>query len=98
MIKTLYIEKNDIQALRSSMSSREWLPFWVILETGLRVGDVVKIRVDEVFEDGIFYKAQKTGKYGFAFISPELREALLQNAVPFESTGYLQNILLEDIL
>ncbi len=46
------------------------------LETGLRVGDVVALKVSSVQPDGVHFKAQKTGKSGVARISERLRRAL----------------------
>ena len=45
------------------------------------VGDVVKIRVEDIRSDGrIFYKAQKTGKEGLARVPPSLAKKLRENS------------------
>ena len=75
-MKSKYIEQNEIDALRGSISAEAWLPLWVALETGLRVGDVVKLRRANLKEDGLHYRAQKTRKSGVAKISSELRQRL----------------------
>ena len=62
--------------MRECLSPTEWMPLWLSLETGLRVGDVVGLRVSSVKLDGIHFKAQKTGKAGVARISDRLRRAL----------------------
>ncbi len=53
----------------------------VSLETGLRIGDVLRIEVDDLADGGIYYTAQKTGKAGFARCSEKLLEILRDNAV-----------------
>lgn len=58
------------------MSDEAWLPLWVSLETGLRIGDVVKLRRQNLQADGLHYKAQKTGKNGVAKVSAALRREL----------------------
>ena len=59
------------------MTSQEaFLPLLLSLETGLRVGDVVALRVSAVKPDGVHYTAQKTRKRGVAPISAELRKRL----------------------
>ena len=75
-MKSRYIEQCDIDRLRSVSTDEAWLPLWVSEETGLRVGDVVKLRRENLKEDGLHYKAEKTGKNGVAKISAELRRTL----------------------
>ncbi len=75
-MRAKYIEIADIERLRAELSEAEWLPIWLALETGLRVGDVVALKVSSVKGDGIHYRAQKTGKKGIARISAQLRAAL----------------------
>ena len=58
------------------LAEEAWLPLWVSLETGLRIGDVVKLRKQNLQADGLHYKAQKTGKNGVAKVSAELRKEL----------------------
>lgn len=74
--KSRYLDTEEINAIRGFLSPSEWLPLWVSLETGLRIGDVVAIRRRALRTDGIHYRAQKTGKCGVAPISDELRKAL----------------------
>ena len=75
-MRSKYIEANEVEELRDHTTREAFLPLWVSLETGLRVGDVVRIRRANVKEDGIHYRAQKTQKNGIAKISAELRQAL----------------------
>lgn len=58
------------------MPADAWLPFRVSLETGLRIGDVVKLRRIDLKDDGLHFTAEKTGKRGVAKISASLRQAL----------------------
>jgi integrase len=77
-VKSKYIDQEDVKKLREAMSAEEWLPLWISLETGLRVGDVVKLKPKDVQEDGLHYTAEKTGKKGTAAISQALRKELIK--------------------
>jgi integrase/recombinase XerD len=76
-MESKYLTAAQISQLRSVMSDEDWLLLWVMMETGLRVGDAVSIRRASVRADGIHYTAQKTKKKGLAPISSALRAALL---------------------
>ena len=75
-MKSKYLDDSEVKKIRASMSGEEWLPLWVSLETGLRVGDVVKLKPRDLQADGIHYTAEKTGKKGVAKVSATLRQAL----------------------
>ena len=75
-MKSKYIETTELEKLRAMLAEEAWLPLWVSLETGLRIGDVVKLRKQNLQTDGLHYKAQKTGKNGVAKVSAELRKEL----------------------
>lgn len=75
-MKSKYLDSEEVKTLQRSMSFSEWLPLWVALETGLRVGDICKIKRRDIKADGIHYVAQKTGKRGVARISSALRKEL----------------------
>lgn len=75
-MRSLYIKKNEIRSMRTTADADTWLPFRVMLETGLRVGDVVSLRREYIHrrhgEPVIEFRAQKTGKRGAAPISEQL--------------------------
>ena len=75
-MKSKYIDTTELKKLRSILAEEAWLPLWVSLETGIRIGDVVKLRKQNLQADGLHYKAQKTGKNGVAKVSAELRKEL----------------------
>ena len=75
-MKSKYIETEDVALVRDSMTAEAWLPLWVSLETGLRIGDVVKLRRANLKADGLHYRAEKTGKTGVAEIGASLRAEL----------------------
>ena len=52
----------------------------VSLETGLRIGDILKLRPDDIKGRTITYTAEKTGKHGRAVISQDLAKRLKQVA------------------
>lgn len=75
-MKSRFLDLPEVKALRGALDVDAWLPLWVSWETGLRVGDVVRLKPSNVRADGIHYRAEKTGKYGVARISDELRRHL----------------------
>ena len=75
-MRSKYIEEPDVKRLKECLTPGAWLPLWLALETGLRIGDVVALKVSNVKADGIHFTAQKTGKSGVAKISDRLRRAL----------------------
>lgn len=75
-MKSKYLEPSTVRELKAHTDQEAWLPLWLSLETGLRVGDVVSLKLSQVKKDGIHYTAQKTGKKGVAQISAELRKKL----------------------
>ncbi len=78
-MKSRFLDDREITALRRAAAD-EWLPFEVALRTGLRIGDVLKIRTADLARDGVRYTAEKTGKRGFAALPPETLRALRKNA------------------
>lgn len=94
-MKSKYIEEREVESLRERMSGEAWLPLWVSLETGLRIGDVIKLRKANLKEDGLHYRAQKTGKNGVAKISAALRRELSKKRgkwlfpSPYKQNGHI---------
>lgn len=79
-MKADYIEPEQLAKLQAQISRREWLPFAVSLETGLRVGDVIKIRTSDLEDQAVRYVAQKTKKSGRAALSTERTRELRAQA------------------
>lgn len=75
-MRSRFLDEREVAAVCAVMRSEDWLPFWIALETGLRVGDVAKLRWTEISGNTIRFVAQKTGKAGTAVISDDLRRAL----------------------
>ena len=75
-MQSRYLDNKELQAVRRLLTANRWLPFQVSLETGLRIGDVLALRWDDVRGNTITYKAQKTGKLGKAAVSEETAEWL----------------------
>ena len=89
-MKSRYIEDNELQNVLQSVARDKksmvfYLPLVVALETGLRVGDVIKIKRSEVVGNDINYIAQKTGKKGIAHLTNTTRKLLVENYV--ENSG-----------
>ena len=75
-MKSRFIDQGEIKQLRSVINEAAFLPLLLSLETGLRIGDVVALRVRDVKGDGVHYIAEKTKKSGVAPISAALRRRL----------------------
>lgn len=75
-MKSRFLTTAEIDKLRLSCNFDHWLPFEVALQTGLRIGDVLRLRVKNVGAGVITFTAQKTGKQGRAACSRELCETL----------------------
>ena len=79
-MKTRYLTPDEVRRLAAASSAEEWLPLRVAVETGLRIGDVLKIRAGDFVRGGVRYRAQKTGKQGRAALSDELVLALYRSS------------------
>ncbi|MBQ8146996.1 MAG: tyrosine-type recombinase/integrase [Clostridia bacterium] len=75
-MKSRFLDENEIKSLKNASTKEAFLPLLISLETGLRIGDVVALRVADVKPDGIHYKSKKTGKKGIAAISCATRKLL----------------------
>lgn len=62
-MRSRFLDEKELRALKTA-GSLDWLPFAVALQTGLRVGDVIKARWDDLDGDLLHFRAQKTGKKG----------------------------------
>lgn len=79
-MRSKFINKEIVSKLRRVLGSEAWLPFQVSLETGLRIGDVLRLRSSDLsLTRGRYllrYVAMKTGKEGTAFLSPSTGKRL----------------------
>ena len=78
-MRSRFLEEHEIKSLQAVLNEEAFLPLVVSLETGLRVGDVVSLKLSNLKQDGIHFKASKTGKRGIAQISAKTRKKLLEN-------------------
>lgn len=79
-MRARFLTDMEVRALRRVMRPQDWLPFAVAIETGLRVGDVCKVRCDDLTPEGLVYVAEKTGKAGEARLTRRTRQALMLQA------------------
>lgn len=75
-MKAKYIEPETLELIKKQFNDEEFLPFKIALETGLRIGDVCRLRWRDIDCDKITVKAQKTGKIGQWRISMHLARVL----------------------
>ena len=79
-MKSEYIDDYVWQGVLGGMTSANARAIAVSLETGMRVGDVLRLELSNLLDNGIAYTAQKTGKEGFARCSEKLLNVLRDNA------------------
>ena len=75
-MKSKYIDDNELDVIQSALTKNEFLPLSVSLETGLRVGDVVKLQHKDIRGGYLYFTAEKTKKAGRAKISRFLAQEL----------------------
>ena len=80
-MRSRFLEDSEIKALQEALDTEAFLPLVVSLETGIRIGDVVSLRVSDVKKDGIHFTAKKTKKAGIAKISQKTRKKLRTGGV-----------------
>lgn len=74
-MRSKYLEEKEITALRGVMGA-DWLPYQIAIETGLRVGDVAKLRWRDLQGSRLTYIAEKTDKEGIAYVSEDTAKEL----------------------
>lgn len=82
-MRSNYIDDTILNALKkrtTGRTARPWLPFELADKTGLRIGDVLKARVEDLDGARLRYVAQKTGKAGVAILTPTLAKHLQEAA------------------
>lgn len=65
-MKSKYIDDAELELVKRHIGGRRDNLLLIAELTGMRIGDVIKIRVDDLDRDGVRYTAQKTGKNGRA--------------------------------
>lgn len=71
-----YVKSDALRLLVNSMQYENGLALEVCIETGLRIGDVLKIRPGDLEGCRLSYVAEKTGKSGVKVLSRSLAKAL----------------------
>lgn len=86
-MKARFLSEKEVARLCAVCREKIWLPFEVSTLTGLRIGDVLKIKSGDLCADDmcISYTAEKTGKSGQAFIPRSLMERLILAASESEN-------------
>lgn len=80
LMRSEYISKDIWQTFLPSMTDANALIIATSIETGMRVGDVVKLHRNNLHTDYIEYVAEKTGKPGKAPCSPKIMDLLRAEA------------------
>lgn len=72
------IEKlKDIENYLKENNTRDYILFLIAIHTGLRIGDILKLRVNDIYnKNNIYIKEQKTGKKKEVEISPKLKKEI----------------------
>jgi integrase len=79
-MRSEYVSSEVMELALKKMSPDNALAVRLSLATGLRIGDCLKCRVDELRDGKLFYVAQKTGKIGTAVIGSKLEKELRLNS------------------
>ena len=79
LIKSRYLTNDEIEILSSALDPEAWLPFELAFYTGLRIGDVLKIRNEDIKGGVLHYIAEKTGKPGTIKLPKNLCNRLCKN-------------------
>ena len=79
-MKAEFIDGSVWRGLVGSMTYANALAIAVSLETGMRISDVLRLKVSDLSDSSISYTAAKTGKQGTAPCSERLIHALKGNA------------------
>ena len=70
-MRSKFLTEKEIAALARVIPLEEWLPWQIAIETGLRIGDVCKLKWGDLSGRELSYVAEKTGKPGKAAVSEE---------------------------
>ena len=87
-MRSRYLEPEEIEKLRLILGAEAWLPYQISIDTGLRIGDVAKLRWKDIQGSRIRYVAQKTRKAGEALLGCDTSEfvwTLRKNLRPNEN-------------
>lgn len=84
-MKADIITIEEFKQIKKLLQPANALALETAAKTGLRIGDVLQLKLDNISDNSIHYVAQKTGKPGTAKITPGLKARLLNNA----SCGWL---------
>ena len=77
-MRSRFLNEREIESISRYMTREDWLPFAIALDTGLRVGDVVKIEWKDVQGNRITFVAEKTRKKGVAYVEETTARILWQ--------------------
>ena len=75
-MKSRFLTSAELERLRLACNFDHWLPFEVALNTGLRIGDILNLRSQNIGCGVITFTAQKTGKRGSVACPRELCDTL----------------------
>lgn len=75
-MKADFVKSDTFKALYNLMQYENVLALRLSCETGLRIGDVLKVKPSDIDGTKLTYTAQKTGKSGVKSISPDLSRRL----------------------
>ena len=79
-MRSEYVSKEVLEVIMRRMSPENALAVRLSLTTGLRIGDCLKVRINDLADGNLFYIAEKTLKPGVAHIGAELENELRLNS------------------
>lgn len=79
-MKSEYLPKTAYKSLLRRMQNDNALAMRVMLHTGLRIDDVLNLKVENLVDNKVFFIAKKTGKSGYCTIPRSIADQLRKNA------------------
>jgi integrase len=79
-MRSEYIENSVLSLVIAKMGYENALAVRLSLESGLRIGDVLKVRREDFDGNNLHFVAQKTNKKGVVSLSPDFVKELLNNS------------------
>lgn len=75
-MRSEFVNSDSLKVLTSCMEYENGLALRICIETGLRIGDVLKLRKKDIDGNKIYFVASKTGKSGTKEISSRLAKEI----------------------
>lgn len=79
-MRTSYIDEETMVKIKKQLTADEWLPLWIAAEGGMRIGDILALKAENVNIGQVSFRAQKTGKEAVISFEGDLQRVLTARA------------------